>query len=241
MKKIELYTFTYNDQPLLPFFLEYYASIVDRMIFIDNGSTDKTLDILKAYNSILNIKVIKTGMTWWNWDETLKIRNEIWKDSKCDLIFFIDLDEFLYRENLREFLEYNDFDIYQTKGYNMVSEHFPKNGTNILNIKLGVPIALLNKYAIWKSSIKIISLDAHSIAKTTATICRFDIKLLHYKFLGAEIMAKRAKDIKDRVPPTSYCKGIRGNILQKYPGFVKTKDEYKREIAQMLREAKPVI
>ena len=233
--KIELFTFVYNDEDLLPFFLRHYAPIVDNMTFIDSGSTDKTLDLIKAH------KVIQTGLTWWDWDKLHEIRNNIWKQSNYDLVFFPDLDEFLYRQNLREFLEKNTYDIYQMEGFQMVSESFPKPDTDILSINLGVPMPLYNKYVVFNPKADFSFPDAHNIKTTSDNISRFAIKLLHYQHLGVENMLKRTELIKKRVPSDSYTIHIRGNILDIFPHFVRYREECTANIKQLLLKAIKVI
>ena len=233
--KIELYTFTYNDSALIPFFLRHYEPIVDRMTFIDSGSNDGSLSLLKDH------RVIQTGLTWWDWDKLHWTRQNIWKGSEYDLVLFPDLDEFFYRPELRKFLEQNSFDIYQLEGYQMVSRNFPTKGSNILNINCGVRLPLYDKYTIFNPKADVRFPNAHRVETTSNNICRYQIKLLHYKFLGVDHMLKRAQEVQERVPKNSYCQVIEGNILQKFSGFVKNRQEYKEEIENLIKEAKPII
>ena len=64
---------------------------------------------------------------------------------------------------------------------------------------------------------------------------------MHYKFIGVPFLLKRAKVIKERVPLDSYSEIIQGNILKKYPRFIRTQKEYTEEIKQMLQKAKKII
>ena len=237
--KIHLYAFVYNDIDILPFFLKYYTPIVDKMIFYDSASTDGTLDLIKQYNG----EVRQTGHKIWDWDAGLPLMNNMWKSDKCDYIIFADVDEIYYHPNLRKLLELNKdrIDIYQMEGFQMVSREFPKLGSNILDINMGIPLPLHNKYRIFNPKCDIEYINAHDIKTSSEKINRFVIKLLHYKYLGIDIMVKRAAKIKARVPANSFCKGIGGNILKVYPAFVKTRQEYEVEINQMLKDARRVI
>jgi glycosyltransferase involved in cell wall biosynthesis len=241
--KIDLYVTVYNDSDIFPFFINYYFPLVDRITFIENGSTDGTVELIMACAKKNGpvIRIYKTGMTWWDWDAGLRIRNEIWKDSDYDWIFFIDIDEIIFKPRLREFLKNTDCDIMKLKGYQMVSDKFPARGTKITDIKNGILFPMEDKYAIYRNTADIHCINAHSIFPTKSKICEGEIKLLHYKYLGVDIMVKRAKMIKERVPADSYTRGIRGNILKIYPGFCKTASQYSNEISQMLKNAKKVI
>ena len=236
MKKIELYTFVYNDEDFLPFFLKYYSTIVDKMTFIDSGSTDRTLELLKDY------EVLQTGLTWWDWDALHGIRNSIWRDSKFDLVFFPDLDEIFYRPNLRDFLEENNYDVYQLEGYQMIADRFPYKDEDILSYNKGIPLPLHNKYTIFNPRKNIVFSDAHNIVKNPGLqINKFCIKLLHYKYLGAKRMTERAGIIRDRIPRGSYTRNINGNVLKIFPKYISSYDEYKVEIDGLMEIAKKVI
>lgn len=235
--KVHLYAFVYNDADILPFFLKYYEPIVDRMVFYDSASTDGTLELIKKH------EVRQTGHKIWDWDAGLPLMNNMWKGDKCDYVIFADVDEIYYHQDLRQLLELNkdQIDIYQMEGFQMVSREFPKPDSNLLDINMGIPLPLHNKYRIFNPECDIEFINAHDIKTSSKKINRFTIKLLHYKYLGVQTMVKRAAKIKSRVPASSFCKGIGGNILKIYPAFVRTEKEYKAEIDQMLREARRVI
>lgn len=237
--KIESFTFTLNDEKMLPFFLDYYRPIVDKMNFLDSGSTDRTLDIINEYGG----EIIHTGLTFWDWDTMRNIYQNIWKTSDADYIFLMDVDEFFYHPDLRNFLETNidSVDIYQMIGYQMVSPTFPKEGSNIFDIKKGVPLPLYNKSTIFKPNIDIYHENAHEIKTTSTKICRDVIKLLHYKFLGVDVLIKRSDAVKSRVPANSYCEYIKGNILKIYPAFIKAPHEWQAEVNDYLKRSVNVI
>ena len=173
--KLESYTFVLNDEKILPFFLDYYTPIVDNMNFMDSGSTDNTVRIIKSYGH----KVTQTGLTFWDWDKMRNIYQNIWKGSKADYVFLMDADEFFYYPNLRDFLEesVDNIDIYQMEGYQMVSNSFPKS--NIFDINMGVRLPLYDKSTIFNPRVDIYHENAHEIITTSKRICRRVIKLLH--------------------------------------------------------------
>ena len=189
MKKIQLYTIVYNSERILPFFLNYY-SFVDKMTFIDSNSTDNTLKLIKDH------EVVQTGLTWFNSWALHIYKNTIWRKTKtdADIILFPDCDEFFYKENLREFLETTDYDFYRLKGYEMVSDAYPALGTNILDIKTGYECPPFNKYTIFKNGLDIVFPNAHEALCESRNYSDGDIKLLHYRYLGASEMIRR-KDI----------------------------------------------
>jgi len=235
--KIDLFAFTYNDGNFLPFFLKYYKKIVDSMTFIDSGSTDSTLGQVKPYN------VIHTGLKTWDWDAGQVILENVWKTSTADYVFFPNVDEIFYHPNLKEFLssKIGEIDIFKMKGYQMVSNTFPKPEKNILDIRYGVPFSLYNKFMIFNPKCDIKFVNAHDIKTTCRKISFYEIKLLHYKYLGVKEQVRRAELVKKRVPKNSFCKGIGGNILKMYPGLVRTREQYQNEINDLLVKAERVI
>jgi hypothetical protein len=203
MKQIDLYTFVYNDEDILPFFLDYY-SFVDRMTFIDSGSIDKTLSILHKFATIKHpeIRITQTGQTYWNQEPLHEIRNNIWRDSKYDLILFPDCDEIFYTESgIQDYLNSTNYDIYEMEGFEMISDKFPKTGTKLTDIRTGFRFHPFNKSTIFKPQIELHFLNAHLRYSPTQNVdMTGNIKLLHYRSLGLEMMRKRNKRMIDRLP-----------------------------------------
>ena len=47
--KITLYTICYNEQEMLPYFLNHYSKMVDKIVVYDNYSTDNSRQILESF------------------------------------------------------------------------------------------------------------------------------------------------------------------------------------------------
>jgi len=198
-KTIDLYVFTYNDADLLPFFLDYYK-FVNTMTFLDSGSDDGSLEILRKFATPDHpeINLIETGATWWDLHYLFHMKNNIWRKSKADLVFFPDLDEIFYHPDLVKFLNESNNDIYEMTGYEMVSDGLPKN--SLLEIKDGVYFQMYNKSTIFKPNIGMQFLNSHVRYCRTDNVSIGEIQLLHYRNLGIDMMLKRRDREKNRLP-----------------------------------------
>lgn len=200
MKKIDLYTFIYNDEDFLPFFLEYY-SFVDRITFIDSGSTDKSIEIIKKWaipGYYPQVRLTQSGSIFWDWEKLHDIRNSIWQGNDYDIIFFPDCDEIFYKSDLKEFLDNNNFDVYEMEGFDMVA-NAPPVGQSILTVKTGVRHHMYNKSTIFNPRCEISFPNAHVRYCASANINMGSIYLLHYRYLGISLMKKRRDREKARL------------------------------------------
>ncbi len=194
MLNIKLISFTYNNEKILPYFLDHYSEICNSIIVYDNLSTDKSVDIINSYN---NTEVRINDYNYLDDINHKYIRNNAWKENriKYDWIIIVDIDEFIYHPNLLELLEsYRDDDIsvIKTYGYNMLGEEFPiyENNKKLYDIiKTGVPDKNYSKCCIFNPNLIYEmnysfgghTCEPHGYRKFNEYL---DIKLLHYKFFG---------------------------------------------------------
>ncbi|PJA54950.1 MAG: glycosyl transferase, partial [Candidatus Marinimicrobia bacterium CG_4_9_14_3_um_filter_48_9] len=66
--------------------------VVDEMLILDTGSTDKTMDIARSFGATLH------EMVWE--DDFAKARNESIRHASCDWILWMDADERLLPESI---------------------------------------------------------------------------------------------------------------------------------------------
>lgn len=141
----------YNEEQIMPFFIDYYSSFCDEIIFFDGNSTDRTHEIIKSnigktkcnielrinhsigtcdgYNENILEKI--------NFDRNLSllyIRNNAWKHlfsrDLNDWVLVVDSDEFLYhrlglRKKLEELKE-KEVTLPTVQGFNMISDFYPE-------------------------------------------------------------------------------------------------------------------
>ena len=118
MKKdtISLCMIVKNEERYLPFVFESVKDIVDEIIINDTGSTDRTVEICRAYNAF----VIETG---WKYDFAFH-RNLSTINASGDWILWLDGDEVFSNENkmrLKAFLsnpDRNRYDFVAMKRWN---------------------------------------------------------------------------------------------------------------------------
>jgi glycosyltransferase involved in cell wall biosynthesis len=186
----------YNEANLLPHLLKYYLSFCEKVTILDNNSTDNSVEII---NSFSNTEIIP-------WDSKgelndslyIKLKNHVWKSSVgyADYVIIGDTDEFLYHENMIDFLiksKEKGVTIFKPEGYHMVAdEDFNLNIDDDLtkNVNKGVRAEVLDKLMMFDCN-KIYNIN-YSIgchmANPTGEIVFSDkeLKMLHYKFLGLE-------------------------------------------------------
>ena len=92
--KIHLTTVCWNEEEILPSFLEhYFKNGVDHITVYDNYSTDKSVEICKSYKNVTVIEYDSNNQI--RDDVYLQIKNEEWKKNPGNWNIIVDCDEFL--------------------------------------------------------------------------------------------------------------------------------------------------
>ncbi len=106
MPKISLCMITKNEEKFLKQCLDSIKDLVDEIIIVDTGSTDKTKEIAKEFNAkIFDFKWI---------DDFSAARNESLKHATCDWILVLDADETISEKdhkNIKKVIKENKFPI----------------------------------------------------------------------------------------------------------------------------------
>lgn len=202
---VHVYALCWNEEKIIPFFLQHYNEFVDHYYIYDNYSDDRT-DELFAFQSNVTIRKYGTEGTI-NDLVYQKLKNSIWKQSrgKADWVIVIDMDEFLYHPKMTELLSSSVNTIFKPIGCNMVSEDFPDVGKSITEqVKVGV---YDSKYS------KLVLFNPHRIIETNYMPGAHEIypegiiesyeppemKLLHYKSLGTNYLLERVQQYRKRL------------------------------------------
>ena len=207
--KITLYTFCYNEKEIIPYFLNHYSKIVDKIVVYDNQSTDGSIEMLESFDGC-EIEIRNNITNNQIQDDTLiRLKNNCWKNDKSDYIIVVDMDEFLYHPNLREFLESNpDVDFFKPVGYDMISYELPTDHSKQIYeiIRDGAPSINYSKKALFKRKFVIetgFGYGAHSAnyrgkKPLIEYVSNGDLKLLHFKCIDLEYVIAKHKHYSER-------------------------------------------
>jgi glycosyltransferase involved in cell wall biosynthesis len=183
----------------MPYFLRHYEKIADKIFVYDNYSTDNTPKIVDAHPKTERV-LYGDPKNHYN-SKLIKMKNEEYKKSrgKADWVMIVDIDEILHHEEILKVLEnYKSwgFTFPKTQGYDMVGDDYPKgNGQIYEEIKEGFTQNFYSKRAVFNPDIDInYVVGAHRCFPkgklVDYTDNRFDIKLLHYRFLCEDFFTK---------------------------------------------------
>jgi glycosyltransferase involved in cell wall biosynthesis len=214
---ITLYTFLYNEEHILPYFLKHYSQYVNKIVVYNNQSTDNSIQILNDWKECeIEIREFNTDN---HYDEQtlMDLKNNCWKGDDSDYVIVCDMDELLYHPNLGEFIKKQGLvDYFTPTGYHMIGEEIPTDYTKQIYeiIKNGTPDNQYNKNVLFKRSNITetnYSPGAHrsKFNGTTNLInCEDqDLKLLHYKWLSPEYVADKHIHYGERRSQDSINKG----------------------------------
>ena len=141
--RIDLYSISWNERRLLPFFLDYYGSWVDRLVIFDDQSDDVTAEILKRHPKVDLRPFPPKGSSFVL--AALEIWQHAWKESRthADWVIVTNIDEFIYHpDGMRGYLERctrQDVTMVHPRGFEMVGERFPDTGQSIVEtVRKGV-------------------------------------------------------------------------------------------------------
>jgi len=203
---VHLYTICWNEEFLLPYFFRHYDELVDRYVVFDNGSTDRTPEILAKHPDV----DVRPFSTREGFDAYVlaaqQVHNQCWKESRgeADWVIVTAVDEFLYAPRLGSYLATctrKGVTAVPALGFQMISRDLPSEDRSLLDlVRRGCPWPQMNKLSLF---------DPNSIVETNqgggrhraAPTGRVQypkkdiLLLLHYKFLSPEYTFKRQFDL----------------------------------------------
>lgn len=242
---VHAYFLCFNEEYILPHLLKHYSKFCEKIVFLDNYSTDNSKEII---NSFPNTEII----TWNSGGQVrddlyLELKNNVWKKSRgvADYVIVGDADEFLYHPNFESFLEEskkNGYTIFKPEGYYMI-------GDENLELEEDDQLFDLVKEGIrGESNDKLMLFDCNKIdeinymfgchmSNPVGKIKLFqnsDLKMLHFKYLG----------LKDFIPK-QLLRGKRlsffNRLNQLGTYYLYTEKEHRKEYQTFIKKRKQVI
>ena len=149
-----------NEEKVLKRCLDSIKDIVDEIIIVDTGSTDKTKEIAKKYaTKVLDFKWV---------DDFSKARNYSFSQATKDYILWLDADDIITKENKKKIMNLKNTiakntDIVMMKYVTSITPHFSYYRERLLKRE--------NNY-IWKSPV-------HEVIELKGNILYTDIEIHH--------------------------------------------------------------
>ncbi|TGD95495.1 glycosyltransferase family 2 protein [Methylobacterium nonmethylotrophicum] len=198
--QIHLYCMCLNEEKIIPYFLAHYRDLITKFYVFDNGSTDRSLDLLAGDERISVAQVATQADSFA--DTYTSLMNNAWKGSResADWIVTAEMDEHLHHPDLPAYLGHcrrEGVTVLTTVGYNMIAERFPTDPRPLWQqIVRGARATAYDKPAIFDpQAIDEINYGhgrhGASPSGRVAYEARRQVKLLHYKSLGLDHVCER--------------------------------------------------
>jgi len=201
---IHVFAICYNEEKIIPFFLDHYR-YADRITVYDNESTDRSRELLSE-DPRVNIITYKTSNTLDD-REYIRIKQSCWKQTDCTYAIIIDMDEFIYHPDIKEFLRETNHAAYRPLGCNMTTEVFPASGSFVDTIKTGVVDRNYSKLCVLSPK-RVRSIeyrlgchqaDIYMENSQDGVLETAEMKLLHYKNISFEYRFNRHQEYLKRM------------------------------------------
>lgn len=206
---IHLYTICWNEERMLSFFFNHYDKFVDKYIFFNDESNDRTIEIINQHpntevrpfpNSHRDSFVLSAQ----------SVHNNCWKESRgvSDWVIVTAVDEFLYHPNIINFLikcKSENISAIPALGYQMLTEIFPEDNSDLtIEVPHGAVYHLMNKLSMF---------DPNKIKETNYNLGRHqaapegqikypkqdELLNLHFKYLSFNFLHERHRQLLDKL------------------------------------------
>jgi glycosyltransferase involved in cell wall biosynthesis len=201
--KVDVYTITYNEGKLLPYFLRHYESFADRIFAWDDGSDDGTREILDAHPKVKVLphhlgKIDDIYFVQKLWPQYMQSR------GYADFVICAESDEFVYHPNMLGKLEELQSEGIQKvccKGFQMHHDKFPDTDGQIYDeAKFGSYDPKLSKTILFDPNVSMKwTAGRHHCAREKFSVYNTGISLLHYRLLGYDFYIQKMKKRLNRV------------------------------------------
>jgi len=197
---IDVYSVMYNEELLLPYWLRHYETFANRIYVWDDGSTDGTLELLRRHPKVTILPMRMHGPDNEYWVTELFPQYEKYSRGEADWVMVADADEFIYHPNMVEFLgrkKQEGVQLIWCRGFAMVSERPPSGSGQIYEeIRRGLRDKLESKWTVFDPELTLrFKKGRHGgpryVDDGITTDGTGELKLLHYRYLGAEYFEKR--------------------------------------------------
>ena len=207
---MHLFALCWNEAKMLPYFFRHYSGIVDKFFIFDNGSTDGSLELLAGDERVSAVHWDVQGDSFA--EASCRLFNDFWKSSRgrTNWVIVTELDEHLYHPDLRSYLQRCaecGITVVKPIGYEMIADDFPTEDKPLWQlVTRGVRFIPLDKIAIFDpSAIQEMNYGTgrHDAAPTGRVIWekRPQVRLLHYKRLGAKYVSERNRVLSQGIRP----------------------------------------
>jgi glycosyltransferase involved in cell wall biosynthesis len=239
---VHVFTVCWNEERMLPFFLDHYGAFADRIVVYDNQSTDRTAAIVDAWPGATRM-VFDTGGEYVE-RRLMDIRNQAWKASRgvADWVMVVDVDELLYHPDILGLLaryKASGITLPKVAGFQMVSSTFPAPDARLVTqCRTGFASRPYSKRVCFQPTLDI-SFGPGSHRFRTATDVveseHADLKLLHYRYLGVDFLSTVYAARWRRQSAENLKNGFGSHFEPGYAG------DYGAVFSSALRKASPVI
>jgi len=200
--EVHLYTIVKNEEEMLPFFFRHYDSLVKRYIVYDDGSTDRTLEILAAHDRVDVRPFVRTHTNSYVLSAQ-SLHDSVWKESRgrADWVIITPVDEHLYHgAGLGRYLRIANscgVTAVPALAFEMITDTFPAPQEYLARSRrCGAPLDKYNKLSVFNPNAIVetrYDIGRHSAAPEGRVQYpnRDQLLLFHYKFLGIDYLLRR--------------------------------------------------
>lgn len=189
---IDVFAICWNEERLLPLFLNHYSRFARRIVVYDNHSTDRSPDLIAAC-PLADLRTYDSGGLA-SEDAFLKVKNRCWKDSDADRVIVCDIDELVWHPRIKQYLSLQKPNrVLRTRGFDIVGP-LTRQVPAELHVWRRCPNALYSKPAVFDPRVRpnvTFRYGCHHLIRNHRVV-QSRLLMLHVPWLGSteELIAR---------------------------------------------------